>query len=99
MDIYLNSWKGPRSAVLVALALLTLIQVAEAGEPNWAQRAVINVDHMARDVHRTFFKTDRQQFFDKFMPVDDFRIYAKPNIGKSLSKSEVRYTIGFKFTF
>jgi hypothetical protein len=73
--------------------------LAIAEEPNLPQRVVIHVDRMARDVHKTFFKTDRQKFFDEFMPVDNFRLYLKPKFGKSLEKSKAYYTIGFKFTF
>jgi hypothetical protein len=88
--------------IKIALAVFLILAagaLAEAGGPNWAQRTVINVDRMARDVHKTLFEVDRQKFFDKFMPVDNFRLYVKPNFKKSLKKGQAHTVVGFKFTF
>lgn len=85
--------------VLLFLMTVAIARAEEPPEPNVVQRAVIHVDRLARDVHEEFFEGDHQQFFDTFMPVDDFRLYVKPKFAKSIRKSQAHYTVGFRFTF
>jgi hypothetical protein len=86
---------------IIALLFLMTVAVARAEEPepNCVQRAVIHVDRMLREVKAELFDGDRQEFFNDFMPVDDFRLYVKPNWKKSMRKGQAHYTVGFKFTF
>ena len=87
-------------SIYILLFLMTItVARAEEPAPNCIQRAVIHIDRTAQEVKAELFDRDRQKFMDDFMPVDDFRFFVKPKIGKSLRKGQAHYTVGFRFTF
>jgi hypothetical protein len=82
-----------RISLVMLLFLMTVaIARAEEPEPNYFQQVVINVNRIVIEAKAGLFDKDHQEFLDDLMPVEDFRFYVKPKIGKS-------YTIGFRFTF
>ena len=87
-----------RVSIYILLFLMTPA-VARAEEPNVAQRAIIHVDRIAREVKEEWESIRPLRAVEERIPLDDFRFYLRPRVGRSVKKGKFYYTVGFKFTF